>query len=108
MDCKLCDIVANKHNYNISYETDSYIVVMYEELNIPVLILKEHKEFVDRDTEYKFLIEFGNFAEYHFGSKYVTINRKNSSKYKHLIWIACPVDHKLDTYAGFLEQWDGR
>lgn len=107
MSCKLCDIINNKDNYNIAYETDSYIVVMYDAINIPVLVLKEHKEFVDKDTEYRFLIEFGNFAEYHFGTKHITINRKQSYHYKHLVWIACPIDHKLDTYAGFLEQWNG-
>lgn len=108
MSCELCNIINNKHEHNIAYETDSYIVLLYGPINLPVLILKEHSEFLDKDTEYQFLIEFGNFAEWHFNSKYLTINRKQSSKFKHLVWTACAVDYKLDNYSGFLEQWENR
>jgi hypothetical protein len=108
MSCKLCNIIENKHKHKIAYETDSYIVILYEAINLPVLILKKHEEFVSKDIEYSFLIEFGNFAEHHFGTKYITINRKQSAKFKHLVWVACTIDYKLDTYSGFLEQWEGR
>ena len=107
MNCKLCDIISNKEKHNIAYETNSYIVKICDDTNIPILILKEHKEFVGEDEAYKMLIEFGNFSEYHFGTRKLTINRKQSSHYKHLIWIASQIDHKLETYPGFLEQWNG-
>lgn len=107
MNCKLCEIIHNKDKYNIAYETDSYIVVLLDPLDIPVLILKQHQEFISKEDEYKFLIEFGNYAEYHFGDRNLTINRKHSSHFKHLVWVASHIDYKQNNFPGFLEQWQG-
>lgn len=107
MSCKLCNILSYKEGHNIAYETDTYIVKICEDTNIPILILKKHEEFVGDDVSYKMMIEFGNFAEHHFGTNKLTINRRQSQHYKHLVWIACEIDHKLETFPGFLEQWNG-
>ena len=105
MSCKLCEILAYKEGHNIAYETDQYIVKICDDTKLPILILKEHKEFVDADLKYQMTMEFGSFAEHYFDTRYLTINRKQSPQFNHLIWIASQIDHKLDDYGGFLEQW---
>jgi len=105
MSCKLCEILTHKEGQDIAYETEHYIVLICKFTKLPILILKEHKEFIDKDLSYQITMEFGNFAEDYFGVRHLTINRKQSHHFKHLIWIASQIDHKLEKYPGFLEQW---
>jgi len=105
MSCKLCDTLTYKDGHDIAYETEHYIVKICKDTKLPILILNEHNEFVTTDLKYQMTMEFGDFAEHHLGTRYLSINRKQSPHFKHLVWIASQIDHKLDDYGGFLEQW---
>ena len=112
MDCKICKILDELDNYETLYESMDYVVIVCPITDLPVLIFKEHNKWIAGERAYKTTIEFGNLAEHRFGTKHLTINKRQGDYYNHVVWIACPIgdvlQDKFKEFPGLLEQWEER